>query len=178
MHKLYLTTAVALLLAGCGPQQQPATPAHSAPRPVSRPQAQPRSISPADYVARAGAIDLYEIEAAKLALRVSGRKTVREFATMMLQAHEGTSGQLSLAGRRLNLLPSVVLANPFAQRLAQLREAADFDSAYKNQQLAVHREAVAIHSAYAARGTSPTLRPVASAALPVMQRHLRLVQYL
>ena len=59
----------------------------------------------------------------------------------------------------------------------QLRSAQSFDAVYKSQQLTVHREALAIHSAYATRGSSPTLRPVASAAVPIMQRHLRLLRY-
>jgi putative membrane protein len=97
---------------------------------------------------------------------------------MMISAHKGTSSQLSLAGRRLNLLPSATLSPRYQAMLDSLQAAANFDAVYRQQQTAVHREAVALHSAYAARGTSPTLRPVAAAILPVLQRHQRLLGYL
>jgi len=135
-------------------------------------------MSAADYVEKAAAIDLYEIEAAQLALQRSGRGSVRDFASMMVEAHKGTSSQLALAGRRLNLLPSRTLAPEYSARFELLRAAADFDTTYVRQQWAAHQEALAIHEAYAARGTSPTLRAVARATLPVIRRHLRLLRYL
>jgi len=135
-------------------------------------------MSAADYVTRAGAIDLYEIAAAEIALQRSGSGSVRDFAGMMIRAHKGTSSQLSFAGRRLDLLPARTMTRKYQVMMEQLRSAQSFDAAYKSQQLKVHREALAIHSAYATRGSSPTLRPVASAAVPIMQRHLRLLRYL
>jgi putative membrane protein len=132
-------------------------------------------MSSAAYVANAAAIDLFEIRSSELALQRSTSRRVRDFAAMMIEAHKGTSSQLSLAGRRLNLLPSASLDAKRQALLNQLRGAANFDAVYKQQQLSVHREALALHSSYAARGTSPTLRPVAAAIVPVIQRHLRLI---
>lgn len=173
--------ASALLLRGCSPQERPPrVQAVKVPKTtigeVRRPAAQPPSA--AEYVARAGALDLYEIAAAELALQRSANRSVRDYAAMMSQAHKGTSSQLSLAGRRLNLLPARALDPTYQLRLGQLRSAPSFDLAYKRQQQTVHQEALALHSSYAARGTSPTLRPVAKAAVPIMQRHLRLLRYL
>src|SRR5205085_7842482 len=93
-------------------------------------------------------------------------------------AHKGTSAQLSLAGRRLNLLPSATLDAKRQAMFDALNAAPDFDSLYRQQQLAVHQEALTLHRNYAARGTSPTLRPVAAAMVPVIERHLRLLRYL
>lgn len=173
-----LAFAAAGLLAGCATHQQGVRPE---PGRTSRPAARPApavAMSNASYVARASAIDLFEIRSSELALQRSSNGRVREFAQMMISAHKGTSAQLSLAGRRLNLLPSAVLDPQHQAMLDALRASGNFDGLYRQQQLQVHRDALALHSAYAARGTSPTLRPVAAAAVPVIQRHLRLLGYL
>lgn len=96
----------------------------------------------------------------------------------MIADHKGTSGQLSLEGRRLNLLPSATLATGEQAMLDGLQATGQFDADYVRDQRAVHQRLVSIDSAYAASGTSPTLKPVASAALPIEQRHLRLIAYL
>ena len=90
-----------------------------------------------------------------------------------MRDHAGTSGQLSLAGRRLNLLPSATLRPEHEAMMRELLATADFDRLYVQQQLQVHRQALSLHSAFAARGSSPTLRPVAAAAVPVIRRHLQ-----
>ena len=96
----------------------------------------------------------------------------------MIQAHKGTSAQLSLAGRRLNLLPSATLMAHEQAMLDSLQSSSRFDAEYIRDQRAVHQEAINLDSGYAANGASPTLRPVAKASLPVEQRHLRLLAYL
>ena len=168
------------LVTACGgtaPLQAP-PPARPRPAPSVPPRAPAPAMSDSAYVATASAIDLYEIRASEMAMERSSNAAVREFAGMMITAHKGTSSQLSLAGRRLNLLPSATLNARYQTMLDSLQGAPNFDRLYRQQQTAVHREAVALHSAYAARGTSPTLRPVAAAILPVVQRHQRLLGYL
>jgi putative membrane protein len=123
-------------------------------------------------VARAGSIDLFEIRSAELALTRSTDPRLREFAREMMRDHQGTSGQLSLAGRRLNLLPSATLRPEHEAMIRELLASADFDRLYWRQQLTVHEQALALHSTYAARGSSPTLRPVAAAAVPIVRRHI------
>lgn len=108
----------------------------------------------------------------------SSNGRVREFAAMMISAHKGTSAQLSFAGRRLNLLPSATLDAKRQAMFDSLKAAANFDGLYRQQQLTVHQDALALHRNYASRGTSPTLRPVALAMVPIVERHLRLIRYL
>ena len=129
------------------------------------------ALAAAAYVAMAGSIDLYEIQAAELALQRSQDPANRAFAQQTLAAHEGTSAQLSMAGRRLNLLPSATL-NPEHQALLDaLKATPDFDHTYRAQQNILHREGVALHTRYAKAGDSPTLRPVARNAEEVMRRN-------
>jgi hypothetical protein len=85
MRRFILPAVIgSLIVAGCAREERPPAPS---PRPVPvrpRPPAVPAA-TPADYVARAA------------------NPRIRDFAREMMRDHAGTSGQLSLAGRRLNL---------------------------------------------------------------------------
>jgi putative membrane protein len=167
-----------LAIAACAREERrPAAPRAPYPAPA-RVAPQAAAPSNAAYLARAASIDLFEIRSSELALQRSTSRSVREFAAMMIGAHKGTSAQLSFAGRRLNLLPSATLEPKHQAMLDQLQSAVNFDAVYREQQRAVHEEALALHRSYAARGTSPTLRPVALAAVPVLERHIRMLRYL
>jgi putative membrane protein len=135
-------------------------------------------ISAAAFVAENGSIELFVIRSSELALQRSSSARVREFAQRMIDDHKGTSGQLSLEGRRLNLLPSAKLAAGEQGMLDGLQSSGHFDADYVRDQRAVHQRLISIDNAYASKGSSPTLRPVASAALPIEERHLRLIAYL
>lgn len=165
--------ALAAVLAGCAtaPQQQQPPPAQARARPAP-PLA---AVSPAIYVARAGSIDLFEVKSGQLALQRSSNGRVRYFARVMIAAHEGTGAQLSLAGRRLNLLPSAELLPDEQAMLDQLSGSGDFDGTYLRQQRTIHQTALRLHQAFALRGNSPTLRPVAINAAAVERQHIDLL---
>lgn len=176
MRDFALVALSSLMVASCA--REVARPAPSPPQTARAARPIPGAgASSATYVASAAAIDLFEIRSSELALQRSNNRALREFAAMMITAHKGTSAQLSFAGRRLNLLPSASLSPKYVAMLDQLAAAPDFDAAYRRQQRAVHQEALRLHSNYAARGASPTLRPVASAILPIIERHVRMLAY-
>jgi putative membrane protein len=159
-----------LALAGC---------ASKAPRVERvRPQApavRQAPVSPATYVAQAASIDLFVIRSSELALVRSGSGRIRDFASRMIAAHQGTSAQLSFAGRRLNLLPPASLLPQHQAMYDDLETSGSFDSAYLRLQRAIHGAALSLHSGYAAGGSSPTLRPVAQNAVAIERRHLELL---
>jgi len=175
-HKHIAASAI-LLLAGCAREApRPTVPPyarHAPPRPAPGP-----AVSSADYVAQASSIELFLIGASEIALRRSSNARTREFAQLEIPAHKGLSAQLSLEGRRLNLLPSATLNSLHQAMLNELERAADFDALYRRDELTVHNEAEALQSRYAATGTSPTLRPLPGVILPIVQRHLRMLKYL
>lgn len=133
----------------------------------------PVVLSAAAYVAAASSIDLYQMKAAQLALERAQDPANRALAERMLNAHQGTSAQLSYAGRRLNLLPSATLDPEHQAMLDALSTTSDFDNTYRAQQNIVLQEAVKLHSGFAAAGQSPTLRPVAVNAESVMRANLQ-----
>ena len=142
------------------------------------PRASQPAASAATFVATNSSIDLFVIRSSELALQRSSSPRVRDFASRMIAAHKGTSAQLSLAGRRLNLLPSANLRPAEQSMLDTLQASGNFDADYVRDQRNVHQQAVALDSAFAANGRSPTLKPVASAALSIEQKHLKLLAYL
>lgn len=177
MHAFLRTLAaitITIALGACATRQQPA--------PAERPPVAARTgapaVSAAAFVAANGSIDLFVIRSSELALQRSSSPRVRDFATQMIAGHKGTSAQLSLAGRRLDLLPSAALLPAEQAMLDALGTSGSFDGDYVRDQRLVHQQAIALDSAYAEGGASPTLRPVARAALSIEQRHLRLLAYL
>ena len=133
----------------------------------------PAMLSAASYVAMASSIDLYQVKSAQLALERAHDPGNRAFAERALSAHQGTSAQLSMAGRRLNLLPSAALDPEHQAMLDALNATSDFDNTYRAQQNIVLQEGVKLHSSYAKSGSSPTLRPVAANAESVMKANLQ-----
>ena len=146
------------------------------PVPTRPPVTVDRGLSPADYVEQAGSLDLLMVKSSQLAFTRSGNPRIRNFARMMIDEHVGLAAQLSFAGRRLGVLPTAVLLPRHQAMLDGLTASPDFDRAYRSQQGELHRVALRLHSDYAARGSSPTLRPVAISAVQVIRRHLVMLQ--
>jgi predicted outer membrane protein len=158
------------MLAACAREAPP--PAGSQPRPTSRPPtSQPRPLPVTSYVATAASIDLYNVRACELALE-RGNPRSRDYASRLMADHRGTASQLSFAGRRLNLLPSAQMAPAHQALIDALAASGDFDATFRRQQVDLHLSSQRMHAAFAARGDSPTLRPVAANAATVEARHL------
>lgn len=180
MRELRTASAIAIIicLGACAREERPAPPPPVSERgPLPRPSAG-SAISEAEFVSENGSIDLFVIRSSELALQRSSAARIRDFAQRMIEDHKGTSAQLSLEGRRLNLLPSATLRPSEQAMFDSLIASGQFDAEYVRDQRIVHQRAIALNSSYAANGSSPTLRPVAAAALPIEQRHLRLIAFL
>lgn len=157
----------ALLLTACQPRRPAPKP------PIPRPPVDVVTpLAPSAYLAMAASVDLFEVKSAQLAQGRASNGQLRAVAAILLDAHEGTAAQLSLAGRRLNLLPSATLLPVHQSMLDELAASASFDSTYRRQQVEVHRVAVKLHGDFATRGASSTLRPVAASAVRIERAHL------
>lgn len=171
LRKLAIWAALAVLAGGCARQAGP-----PAERPMPRPPAAAKAAgppaSPEDYVAAAASIDLFAIRSGELAVQRSRSAPLQRFAATDIADHQGMAAQLSFAGRRLNILPAAAMLPGQRTRFDELNFTADFDVVYRRQQIEVHRQALKLHSAFALAGDSPSLRPVAKAAVPAVQRHL------
>jgi len=172
------SAAAAALLSAC------ATPAPPPPMPMPEPAPvavmQP-SLSQAgmDCVVRAGASDMYEIEAGRLALQMSQNASVRSFAQMMIDQHTASSAQMAAALQSINMAPPPPSLMPDqTQRLEMLRTAGTgFDAMYLQDQVAAHQQALALHQACAANA-GPPVSAVSAGLIPVVQSHLNQAQAL
>ena len=172
--QVVLIGAALLALAACGGGAQRVAPPSRVSvgiQPLSA-EASAALASPQRFVALAGSQSLYSVRASEMAVsRVSSSK-LRAVADDIAHQQLAIGAQLSFAGRRLDLLPSAEIDARHQAMLDELRGASDFDATYKRQQSAVLTEAWALHRAYAIQGSSPTLRPVAAMAAPILGREV------
>ena len=172
----WVAPGAALLGAGCATAPAPAP----QPRPTRMAPVRgvPGTVSPATYVAQAASLDLFVMRASELALVRSPSQAVRSFAGRMIAAHQGTSAQLSFAGRRLDLLPPATMLPQQQAMYDELESSGDFDRTYLRLQRSAHGAALNLHADFARRGSSPTLRPVAVNAEAVERSHLDMLRRL
>ena len=134
--------------------------------------------SASEYVGRAGSLDLFVLRSSELALQRASSAKVRDVARSTISIHQGTSAQLAFASRRLGIAVSPVLQPSEQEMLDQLQRSMEFDRTYAAQQKLVYRRALELHHAYAAGGTSPTLKPVASFVVTRLRDHQRVIDSL
>lgn len=166
----------ALTFAGCAPKR-PAPPVAAPPvRPLVVPVE--AAVSPQRFVTVAASSALLSLRSSQLAESRTSNPALRAFAATSIADQRGIGAQLSFAGRRLDLLPAAVLMPRHQAMYDELSASAEFETTFRRQQRIVLAEAYALHRAFARRGSSPTLRPVAAMAEPVLRRHLAMLRAL
>ncbi|MDB5713566.1 MAG: hypothetical protein JWO15_963 [Sphingomonadales bacterium] len=135
-------------------------------------------MAPSEYVATAGASDLYERESSHVVLETTANPDVRSFATMMVSAHAQSTTDVKTAAIKSGLKPAPPKLMPAqAEMIAQLRAESGpaRDAAYIAQQKGAHGQALAVQQAYAADGTAPALKLAAARIVPVVQHHIAML---
>lgn len=130
---------------------------------------------PGEYLAKAGASDLYEQTASKLVLETSKDQKVRSFATMMVNDHSKSTAMLKTAAAKAQVKPMPPKLSADQQaKVAALTKATGTarDTLYWEQQKAAHAQALALHQSYAQSGGVPSLKAAAGDIVPVVQHHI------
>ena len=130
------------------------------------------ALAPALYMQLASSSSLFAIRASELAAERAASGSIRVAAQSIIRDQTGVASQLSMAGRRVELLPSAALSPEQSAELDRLRESADFDSDYRRAVGGALSRAYEAHAAFARAGSSPTLIPVARMAAPVTKKNL------
>ena len=127
------------------------------------------------YIELMASGDRFEVESSQLALERSQNPAVRAFAATMIEAHTRMSGQLEAAAQTVRpATPAFALISHHFEMLEQLRHAgADFDMLYRDFQLRVHQEALALDQDYAKTGNVVALVSLAREGLGPLQAHLQ-----
>lgn len=146
--------ALALTIAGCASKAPP--PATATITTTSAPV-----LTSAAYFAAASSAALFAVKSAELAMQRSSNPEVLRVAAMRKANGEGIAGQLSFAGRRLDMLPSASLPPVYQARLDALAASPDFDRDYLKVQGMEVDQTLRLHRGFATGGGSATLRPVA-----------------
>ena len=178
MNRHLLLTGVAALslaLAACGQKtDQTEAVAPDANPSATIPTAADETAAP-DFVAKAAAGDMFEVEAGKIALERSANAEVKAFAQMMVDGHTKTTADLktAIAASGLTLTTPTTLPDDKADAIADLRgvDAKDFDRKYMDGQVDAHQATLDLMSRYAQSGDSPAIKAAASATLPIVQAH-------
>ena len=181
-HLLIAGVAVAALsLAACGQKTETkgaATPAEQAATPDANPAA--TVITPSneaaapDFVAKAAASDMFEVEAAKLAQTKAKNPGVKKFADEMVTAYTKSTADLkkAIADSGQTLALPTALPKDLQDKLSDLGKAENFDKAYMDNQVDAHQAALDVLQRYAQDGDVPVIKAFAAATAPTVQQHL------
>jgi putative membrane protein len=132
----------------------------------------------ADYIAKAGAGDLYEIQSSKLVLASTKNANLKKFATQMVADHSKSTADVKTAAGKSGLKPKPPMLD--ADQKAMIKELQSAsgparDTAYVGQQKTAHAQALALHQGYAATGDKPALKAAAGKIVPVVQHHIEML---
>ena len=180
-HLLIAGVAVAALsLAACGQKTETkgaATPAEQAATPDANPAATvvtPSNEAAApDFVAKAGASDMFEVDAAKLAQTKAKNPGVKKFADEMVTAHTKSTADLkkAIADSGQTLALPTALPKDLQDKLSDLGKAENFDKAYMDNQVDAHQAALDVLQRYAQDGDVAQIKAFAAATAPAVQQH-------
>lgn len=132
------------------------------------------------YVSNAAMGDMYEIEAAKIAMEKSKTKGVTDLAKMIQTDHTAAMNEMKPLASAAGQTPPTELDERRKGLLDNLRaaSAADFDKVFLDQQEAAHNEALILHRGYADNGDNAALKAHAAKVAPKIQMHLDMVEKL
>ena len=131
------------------------------------------------FVKKAANIDMYEIEAAKLAQTKTARADIKNYASRMVKDHTATEGQLkSATGSNSELKLPKEMGKRHKALIAELRgkNGKDFDELYLVQEINSHNAAVMLFTREGRTGKDPDVKKFAAETLPMLTKHLSMAQ--
>lgn len=133
------------------------------------------AMSGQEYANMAAASDMYEIEAAQMAIDNSDNAEIRELAEMIVTDHEKSTADLQAAAQQAQ--PAITVAASMTaeqQAMIDALEAAgeDFDQTWLEQQVTAHEKALAMVRSYAQNGDVEALKQHALTVAGPIEMHL------
>lgn len=132
----------------------------------------------AQFVAKAGASDMFERREAKM-MMTSSNSDVRNFAQRMMTDHTKSTEMVKAAAKADGMNPAPPTLNPMQKRdigaLAAAKGTAR-DRLYLQQQMPAHQKALALMRSYAHSGKSMHLKQAAAKIAPVVESHIDMLQ--
>jgi putative membrane protein len=175
MRRSLIALSALSLLAACGPKPEgkETTPDANPSATILTPA---NEASTPEFVEKATLADMFEIEAAKIALDRSTNAEVKAFAKMMSDAHTKTSADLkaAIAASGQSLTPPTALNEDLNGKLAALKQVdvKDFDEAYMDGQISTHQDTLNRMTRYAIDGGFGPIKTFAVDTKDGVQAHL------
>ena len=133
------------------------------------------------WASRAYQMNLYQIEAGRLASSRATADRVRNLARMMVRDHGEMRDQIELHARQHHLaLPPDLneVEGTYLRQLSEVPAGPDFDRSYLNLELKTHHEMIDLYEDEANKGEYPGARAVAQENLPDLYAHQRHIEQL
>lgn len=137
-----------------------------------------RPFTDQQFVERASAAGLAEVDLAKLALKHATSEDVKSFARHMIDDHSKANKELDRIADTKNLARATTMNKKhraLAEKLSGLT-GADFDREYMKHMVSDHKEAVALFERAARDGQDPAIKEFASKTLPTLREHLKMAR--
>jgi putative membrane protein len=142
----------------------------------------PSQVSTADFVKKVAISDMFEIQAAQLALSKNADADTKPFAEKMVKDHQETTSELKqlVQSGKVKDEPPAALDDEHKKKLDELAKLSgkEFDTAYDRAQKEAHQEAVALFQSYAQNGDNADLKQWAAKTLPHLKEHLTMAEKL
>lgn len=143
-------------------------------------QQKPKQMSATTFVQTAARGDMFEIQAAKVALDKTKSDSVKSFAQMMIDDHTASTEKLKAAVEKSKVRASMPkdLDKKHSDMLDKLKKASasSFDQTYLQEQTAAHREMLGLMKSYSQGGDNDSLKQFAAEASTVVEKHLSELQ--
>ena len=133
------------------------------------------------YVSNAAEGDIYEVQAADIAMSRSNNAAIKELAGMIKKDHSKAAQEMMEA---VKAAPDATIPPKLDERrqgfIDNLKQvpADQFDSVWLTQQEAAHEEALTLHRTYADVGDVAPLKAHAAKTAPIIEKHLEAVRKL
>ena len=129
--------------------------------------------APQAFAQKAALSNIFEIEAAKLALERGKDPSAKMFAADMIADHQQAGIALANAAGQEHVQLPAALDAEHSQKLEALKSSSDkdFDQAYLSTQVTAHEEAVSLFADYAKSSPSGALKSFAEKTLGTLRTH-------
>jgi putative membrane protein len=134
--------------------------------------------TPTQFIAKAGASDMYEEKSSKLVLASTKNADVKSFADMMVTDHMKTTAAVKSAASQAGMHPKPPKLDPIQKTMIAKLTAAKGnkrDKIYVDQQKKAHQTALDLMQTYSGSGTEPHLKQAATSAVPIVQHHIEML---
>lgn len=132
------------------------------------------TVTPKEFVAKAGASDRFEIDSARLMV-TSRNPGISHFATQMITDHSKSTKMVTMAAKADHMRlskPSMTLGQRTdLTALKAVPEGKTRDDLYVKQQKAAHADALSLMQDFAANGSARHLKMTAGKIAPVVEKH-------